>query len=313
MTHYKVAIVGSGPAGLTAAIYLGRAQAKPIIFVGPEPGGQLTRTSDVGNFPGFIDDIQGPELMERMTKQAKRYDVEYVQETVEKVNFSKKPFTLTSASMSVTADAVILATGASAKWLGLPNEQRLRGKGVSGCATCDGFFFKGKDVVVVGGGDTAMEDATFLTKFAKSVTVIHRRDSLAASKIMQDRARANKKIRFLFNAEVVDVKGDDAVTGVTIKDIPSGNLSEKKVQGLFIAIGHKPNTDFLEGHVALERGYIKVSEITKTSVDGVFAGGDAHDFRYRQAVTAAGFGCMAALDAEKYLAEHEQDSHASTR
>lgn len=305
MKHHKVVILGSGPAGLTAAIYLGRAHLKPVVFSGPEPGGQLTKTSDVGNFPGFEEEIQGSELMNRMTNQAKKYDVEFVPETIEEVNFSQKPFLLKSATHNVTADSVILATGASARWLGLENEQRLRGKGVSACATCDAFFFKDKDVIVVGGGDTAMEDATFLTKFAKSVTIVHRKDTLAASNIMQERAVKNSKISIVLHSEVVDVLGDDAVSGVKIKNNKTNEETKKSAQGLFVAIGHKPNTDFLKGHIELTKGYITVTDFTKTSVAGVFAAGDVHDWRYRQAITAAGFGCMASLDAEKYIASLE--------
>lgn len=303
--HHKVVILGSGPAGLTASIYLARANLSPVVFAGPEPGGQLTRTSDVGNYPGFIEDIQGPELMSRMRKQAERYGTKFIEEVVTMVDFSKKPFMLKSANQSVTADVVILSTGASARWLELPNEQRLRGKGVSACATCDAFFFKDKDVAVVGGGDTAMEDAGFLTKFAKSVTLVHRGEQLTGSQFMQDRVRMNKKITVALNSEVKDVLGDEMVTGVSLYNSKTGLTSELKAQGLFIAIGHRPNTDFLEGHVDLVKGYIKVTDFTKTSVEGVFAGGDVHDWRYRQAITAAGFGCMAALDAEKYLAERE--------
>lgn len=303
-SHHKVVILGSGPAGLTAAIYLGRARLKPVIFSGPEPGGQLTTTTDVGNFPGFVEEIQGPELMSRMKKQAEKYNTQFIPETIDEVDFSKRPFVLKGASHSVTADAVILATGASARWLGLPNEQRLRGKGVSACATCDGFFFKDKDVVIVGGGDTAMEEATFLTKFAHSVTIIHRKDVFSASKIMQERAKKNEKISFLYNSEIVDVLGDDSVTGVKIKNNKTGEEQTRDVQGLFLAIGHKPNTDFLEGHIELVKGYIKVTSNTKTSVEGIFAAGDVHDWRYRQAISAAGFGCMASLDVEKYLSEH---------
>lgn len=304
-THHKVVILGSGPAGLTAAIYLSRANLHPVVFSGPQPGGQLTTTTDVGNFPGFIDDIPGPELMDRMRKQASRYGTEFVEEEITDVDFLKVPFTLQSRSHTVTADAVILATGASARWLGLESEQALRGKGVSACATCDGFFFKEKDVVIVGGGDTALEEATFLTKFAKFVILLHRGDALAGSTFMQERVHANEKIKIKLNSEVVTVLGTEAVTGVRVKNNKTGETEEIPVQGMFVAIGHKPNTNFLKGKVELEKGYIKVTDHTKTSVPGVFAGGDVHDWRYRQAVTAAGFGCMASLDVEKYLSSKD--------
>lgn len=302
-SHARVVIIGSGPAGLTAAIYLARASLQPVVFSGPEPGGQLTTTSDVGNYPGFAEDIGGPELMARMRKQAERFNTQFIAETVTSVDFSKRPFTVKTDTQSVTADAVIIAAGASAKWLGIPSEQKLRGKGVSACATCDGFFFRGKDVVIVGGGDTAMEEATFLTKFAKSVTIVHRSAEFKASKIMQERARSNPKISFIMDSEVVEVLGEQAVNGVRIQNLQTKETRDLPVQGLFIAIGHKPNTEFLGDQVELVKGYIKVTDNTKTSVEGVFAGGDVQDWRYRQAVTAAGLGCMAALDAERYLQE----------
>lgn len=301
--HHKVVIIGSGPAGLTAGIYLGRAGLKPLLFGGPEPGGQLMSTSDVGNFPGFVDDIQGPELMSRMRKQAERFDVMIREAIIDKVDFSKKPFTLFYGDASVTADCVIVATGASARWLGLESEQKFRGKGVSACATCDGFFFKGKDVVVVGGGDTAMEDATFLTKFANHVTIVHRKKELNASLIMQQRAKSNPKISFELESAVVEVTGTQSVDGVIIENIGTKERKTIQVQGLFVAIGHSPNTAFLGGQLELTKDYIRVTDNTKTSVEGVFAGGDVQDWRYRQAISAAGLGCMAALDAEKYLSE----------
>ncbi|MBI5037372.1 MAG: thioredoxin-disulfide reductase [Candidatus Kerfeldbacteria bacterium] len=302
--HHQVIIIGSGPAGLTAGIYLGRASLKPLLIAGEQPGGQLTTTSDVGNYPGFTEDIAGPVLMDRMMQQAKRFGTEIVMDNVTSVDFTKKPFTINTANTSYTADTVIVATGASAKWIGLESEQRLRGKGVSACATCDAFFFKNKDVAIVGGGDTAMEEATFLTKFAKSVTVIVRgpKEKMAASRIMIERAQSNPKITMRFSTVVEEVLGDTVVTGVRVKNIESGDVETVPVQGLFVAIGHKPNTEFLGGALELTKGYIKVTDNTKTSVEGVFAGGDAQDWKYRQAVTAAGLGCMAALDAEKYLA-----------
>lgn len=303
-THHHVVIIGSGPAGLTAGIYLGRASLEPVLFAGQEPGGQLTTTSDVGNFPGFVEDIAGPELMSRMQQQAVRFGTRIFSEVVQSVDFSQRPFTIHTDKQSVTADAVIVATGASAKWLGLESEQKLRGKGVSACATCDGFFFKNKDVAVVGGGDTAMEEATFLTKFSRRVTILVRGDetSLAASRIMLDRARQNEKITLKYNVSVQEVLGDTAVTGLRLMNSATKQVETIEVQGLFVAIGHKPNTEFLGGQLELTKGYIVVHDMTKTSVEGVFTGGDVHDWRYRQAVTAAGLGCMAALDTEKYLA-----------
>ena len=301
--HYKVVILGSGPAGLTAAIYLARAELQPVVLSGTEIGGQLALTTEVGNFPGFVEDIQGPELMDRMRKQAEKYNTQFINEEATSVDFSKKPFTLKTNTQIITADSVIIATGASAKWLDLESEQRLRGKGVSACATCDGYFFKDKDVAVVGGGDTAMEEAIFLTKFAKSVTILVRKNTLKASKFMQKEVRENPKISLIYNTEVVEVLGENNVTGVKTKDNKTGEVKTLKVQGLFIAIGHKPNTEFLGNQLELDKGYIKVHENTKTSIEGVFSAGDVHDWRYRQAITAAGLGCMAALDAEKYLAQ----------
>ncbi len=305
---HDVIIIGAGPAGLTAGIYLGRASLKPIIIAGPEPGGQLMTTTDIGNYPGFPEEINGPELMDRMTKQAERYGAEIVQASVTSVDFTKQPFTVVAGDDTYQARTVIVATGASAKWLGLESEQKLRGKGVSACATCDGFFFKEKDIAVVGGGDTAMEEATFLTKFAKSVTVLVRgaESDMAASAIMKQRAKDNPKITMLFNVETQEVLGDTSVAGVRIKHTDTGETEDINVQGLFVAIGHKPNTDFLGDALELTKGYIAVTDNTKTSVEGVFTGGDVQDWKYRQAVTAAGLGCMAALDAEKYLADHPE-------
>jgi len=301
---YKVIIIGSGPAGYTAAIYAGRATLSPLVFAGPEPGGQLTTTTDVENYPGFPDGVQGPDLMVKFKAQAERFDSVVLSEEVDSVDFSKRPFVVKAGGKDYLGDSVVIATGASAQWLGLESEQRLRGRGVSSCATCDGFFFKEKDVVLVGGGDVAMEDALFLARVAKSVTVLHRRDALRASKIMQERALANKKIFFMWNTEVVDVLGSEAVSGVLVVNNKTGEKKEISCQGLFVAIGHKPNTGVFVGQIDLdEKGYIATQQQTRTSVDGVFACGDVVDARYRQAVTAAGSGCAAAIDAERWLEE----------
>ncbi|MCI4320951.1 MAG: thioredoxin-disulfide reductase [Thermoplasmata archaeon] len=304
--HVRLAIVGSGPAGLTAAIYASRATLAPLVISGVPAGGQLMLTTDVENYPGFPEGIQGPDLVVKMREQAARFGTTFLDSNVQRVDFTRHPFVLdTGLSGTLTADAVIVATGANARWLDLPNEQRLRGHGVSACATCDGFFFKGKDVVTVGGGDSAMEEATFLTKFASSVTVVHRSGMLRASKIMQDRAQKNPKISFRLGTVVEDVLGADSVTGVAVKHLPSGKRETIPAQGLFLAIGHDPATEAFRGALALDdKGYLQTTDITRTSVDGVFAAGDVYDHRYRQAVSAAGLGCMAALDAEKWLAEH---------
>jgi thioredoxin reductase (NADPH) len=304
--HTRVVVVGSGPAGLTAAIYLARAELKPIVVSGVPAGGQLMLTTDVENYPGFPEGIQGPELIERFRKQAERFGTEFIDAAVSAVDLARRPFTLTlGLAGTLTADAIVLATGADARWLELPSEQRLRGHGVSACATCDGFFFKNVPIACVGGGDSALEEAMFLTRFASKVTLIHRRSELRASRIMQARARANPKIDWLLDTEVLEVLGDGGVTGLKVRHIPTGRVSELAVKGLFVAIGHEPATAAFKGAVALDpKGYVLTEGITHTSVEGVFAAGDVYDHHYRQAVTAAGLGCMAALDAERYLAEH---------
>ncbi|MBI4276221.1 thioredoxin-disulfide reductase [Candidatus Uhrbacteria bacterium] len=299
---YPLLIIGSGPAGLTAAIYAARANLEPLVIGGAIPGGQLMVTSDVENYPGFPKGIQGPELMTLFREQAVRFGSTIVDADVTGVDFRSSPFTVTANDQTYEARSVIIATGASAKWIGLESETRLRGKGVSACATCDGFFFRGKRVCVVGGGDTALEEANFLTRFATSVTIIHRRDQLRASKIMQERAQKNPKISFVWNTEVVEVFGDTHITGLSLRNTSTQETSTLPTDGLFVAIGHEPNTKIFQGQIDLDqKGYIVVHDHTKTSVDGVFVAGDVHDHRYRQAVTAAGFGCMAALDVEKWL------------
>jgi thioredoxin reductase (NADPH) len=305
--HEKVIIIGAGPAGYTAAIYAARATLQPLLVEGFQPGGQLTITTDVDNFPGFPDGIMGPALMEEMKKQATRFGTRYVSAEVTRVDLSKRPFRVWVEQQEFTADAVIVATGASAKWLGIPSEKQYQGRGVSACATCDGFFFKNVEVAVVGGGDTAIEEATFLAKFATKVHLIHRRAELRASKIMQQKAKENPKIAFVWNSAVDEVLGDGkAVTGLKLKSTADGSTRELKVQGLFMGIGHDPNTALFKGQLSMnEVGYLTVkAPTTATSVPGVFACGDVADPSYRQAISAAGTGCMAAIDAERFLAGH---------
>lgn len=299
---YGVIIIGSGPAGYTAAIYAARANLSVLMLQGYQLGGQLMQTSDVENYPGFENGMLGPEMMEKFEQQARRFGTEMIAEDVVEVDFKKRPFTIKTDSETYHARAVIIATGASAKWLGLPNEKRLQGRGVTACATCDGFFFKNKDVVVIGGGDTAMEEATFLTRYANHVTLIHRRDNFRASKIMQDRVQKNPKISTIMDTEVIDILGDDEVTGVRLSNVKTGEETTLPTQGFFVAIGHKPNTDLFKGIITMDAaGYIVPTEYTMTNIPGVFAAGDVTDHRYRQAVTAAGDGCRAALDLERWL------------
>ncbi len=304
-SHYRVIILGSGPAGLTAAIYAARANLEPLVVEGSQPGGQLTITTDVENYPGFPKGILGPELMEEFKKQAERFSTKFIFGDVSAVNLKKKPFEMSVEKDTYSCDALILATGASAKLLGLESENKLMGYGVSACATCDGFFFKEKEVIVVGGGDTAMEEALFLTKYATRVTVVHRRDELRASKIMQDRAKKNPKISFLWDSVIEKIYGDPkdgGVKGARLKNMKTGADQDFKCDGVFIAIGHEPNTKLFVGQLEMdELGYLITHKGTATSVPGVFACGDVQDHVYRQAVTAAGTGCMAAIDAERYL------------
>ena len=302
-----VVIIGSGPAGYTAAVYTGRAQLNPMVFAGANSGGQLMLTTDVENYPGFPEGIMGPELMENFRQQAERFGAEIHYEDVVEVDFSSRPYKVKSTSQEVEANTVIISTGASAKMLGLESESRLMGHGVSTCATCDGFFFKGKDIAVVGGGDSAMEEAVFLTKFADKVTVIHRRGELRASKIMQQKAFDHPKVDFMWHSAITEVLEEDGkVSGVEVENLETGDRSTLPLSGVFVAIGHTPNTALFEGQLNLhDNGYIQTTEVTRTSVEGVFACGDVQDFTYRQAITAAGSGCAAAIDAERWLEHHE--------
>ncbi len=301
-TESKVIIVGSGPAGLTAAIYAARANLEPIVLAGSAPGGQLMITSDVENYPGFPDGIQGPDLMASFRAQAERFGTHIVDVDIDRVDFSSRPFRLWARGTEYKAESVIVATGASALWLGLDSETRLRGRGVSACATCDGFFFRDKEIAVVGGGDTALEEATFLTRFASKVNLYHRRDAFRASKIMVDRAKANPKIAIRMNTAIDEVLGDAKVSGLRLRDTESGETEHVDMEGLFIAIGYRPNTEVFKDWLEVDdKGYLVVRDETGSKVEGVFIAGDVHDHRYRQAVTAAGDGCKAAIDAERWL------------
>jgi thioredoxin reductase (NADPH) len=318
MSDHRVVIIGSGPAGLTAALYTARANLRPLLIEGLEAGGQLMLTTMVENWPGFRDGIMGPDLMAEMRAQAERFGAEIIQGNVAKVDLSQRPFPIALADgRSFAASALIIATGASARWLDIGSDRKLSGHGVSTCATCDGYFFRGKPIAVVGGGDSAMEEAIYLTRFASKVIVIHRRDTLRASKIMQDKAFANPKIEFMWDSEIASVndveKGE--VTGVTVRNLKDGALTEVPLDGVFIAIGHTPNTSLFTGQIELDaNGYVKTHEGSRTSVPGVFAAGDVQDHVYRQAITAAGSGCMAAIDAERYLEGlpgHDTVAHGS--
>ena len=300
----KVIIIGTGPAGYTAALYAARANLKPLVFAGAEPGGQLTLTTLVENYPGFAEGIMGPELMEQMKMQAEKFGTEIIYDAVTKVDFKTQPFEIFVGNQKYTSETVIISTGASAKLLGLKSERKLLGHGVSTCATCDGAFFRNQEVVVVGGGDTAMEDATFITKFASKVYVVHRRDTLRASKIMQERAFKNPKISFIWDSTVDEIHevAKNTVTGVTLRNLKTGKLTEMPCDGVFVAIGHKPNTEIFQDQIDVDDvGYIRLKHRTMTNIEGVFAAGDVVDHYYRQAVTAAGMGCMAAIDVERYL------------
>ena len=314
-THRSVIVIGSGPAGLVAALYTARANLKPLVIEGIEAGGQLMLTTMVENWPGYRDGIMGPDLMTELRAQAERFGAEIIQGDVSSVDLSKRPFTINVENTKYTADALIVATGASAKWLDLGVDKKLSGRGVSTCATCDGFFFKGLPMAVVGGGDTAMEEAIYLAKLATKVTVIHRRDSLRASKVMQDKAMSMPNISFLWNKEVIDINdvAQGKVTSLVLRDTQTGEKSTIDVDGVFIGIGHNPNTELFKGQLAMhDNGYLKTHHGSQTSVPGVFAAGDVQDHVYRQAVTAAGSGCMAAIDAERFLSGTLHESHAET-
>jgi thioredoxin reductase (NADPH) len=307
-SHHRIIIIGSGPAGLTAALYTARANLRPLVFEGIQPGGQLTITTEVENFPGFPGGILGPELMENIRQQAQRFGAQSLFKSIVKVDFGGRPFRIWSEDGEYTADAVIVSTGAAAKWLDLPSEKEYMGYGVSACATCDGFFFKGLEVVVVGGGDTAVEEATFLSKFATKVTIVHRRDQLRASKIMQEKASSNPRIAFAWNSVIEEIlgkseNGKKSVTGVRLRHVGTGESSTLRTDGVFMGIGHKPNTELFVGQLDMDKvGYLKTqSHSTRTNISGVFAAGDVADSVYRQAITAAGSGCMAAIDAERWL------------
>ena len=307
---YDVIIAGSGPAGLTAAVYCGRSLLKTLVIAGSVPGGQLMLTTEVENFPGFEEPILGPDLIQRIRKQSERFGTEFIQDDVTSVDFKTRPFKVNTAGTMYETHAVIIATGASAKWMGLDSETRLRGKGVSSCATCDGFFFRGKETVTVGGGDVAVEDTMFLTKFVNHATVIHRRNELRASKILQDRAFKNSKISYIWDSVVEEVLGQQKVEGVRVRNVKTGKQHVLRCDGVFVAIGHEPNTAVFREQIELDqKGYIVTSNGTSTSVEGVFAAGDVRDFQYRQAVTAAGDGCRAAMDTEEYLEEKSLRRH----
>ena len=303
---YDVIIIGSGPAGFTAAIYTSRAKLKTLLISGSLPGGQLMTTSEVENYPGFPNGIFGPELMMNMRQQAERFATTIIDDEVLKVDFKKRPFLISTHSETYEGRAILLCTGASPRKLGIDGEQEFGGRGVSYCATCDGPFFKGEEIAVIGGGDTAIEEATFLTKFGKAVKIIHRRDFLRASKILQEKAFENSKIQFVWNNVVTRIAGNKKIESIDLKNLTTGKTQNLSVGGLFVAIGHEPNTSIFKDQLELDdKGYVVLKENTRTSVEGVFAAGDVHDYRYRQAVTAAGFGCMAALDVEKWLSENK--------
>ncbi len=305
-SHHKLIIMGSGPAGLTAAIYAARARLEPLVIEGFEPGGQLTLTTEVENFPGFPEGIMGPELMERFKKQAERFGAKFLLGNIEQADLSKRPFKLKVGDKALSCDALIVASGASARWLGIESEKKYKGRGVSTCATCDGAFYRGRKVAVVGGGDSAMEEANFLTRFASEVTIIHRRSDFRASKIMLERAQKNPKIKWILDSHVIEIFGKDVVEGLVVENLKTKEQNKLEVDGLFVAIGHVPNTSVFKGQLPMnEAGYLTLNgETMMTSIPGVFSAGDVHDLRYRQAITAAGSGCKAAMDAEKFLEGH---------